>query len=199
MNNRRTNFKPDRPWESVWEALCSKAESEYWYKAVEKPGILILAGTARPGQFVDDDAPSRSPPQPAKATEDTRPTKYARTVAPSTTIPYVPAPPNPHVVPRKAGGKGKGEDLSVWDGSKFLKTRNGTSICRGYQDGSCQRMNSWNLCSYDGSSAHQCELCLMVGHGSGDRTKCPKQGKGKGAGGRGRGGAGRGRGRGRGH
>ena len=107
-------------------------------------------------------------------------------------------PPNPHVVSRKAGGKGKGEDLSVWDGSKFLKTRNGTCICRGYQDGSCQRMNSWNLCAYDGSSAHQCELCLMVGHGSGDKTKCPKQGKGKGAGGRGRGGAGRGRGRGRG-
>ena len=163
------------------EALCSKTEADYWYKAVEKPGILILAGTARPGQFVDDDAPSRTPAQLAHAAEETRPNKHARTQPTPTTIPYVPAPPNPHPTPRMVG-KGKGEDLSVWDGTKFIKARSGTHVCRGYQDGTCQRMNSWNLCAYDGTSARQCELCLMVGHGSSEKAKCPKQGKGKGAG-----------------
>ena len=49
-NSRRTKFDEDRSWDLVWFALV-KEEKDYWYKAVEKPGLLILAGTARPCTF----------------------------------------------------------------------------------------------------------------------------------------------------
>ena len=161
-----------------------------------------MAGTARPAHFIETDAPVKRAPGPI-SDQDTKPQKHHRYEEHATTaiVPYVPPPPNPHATPRKGGKKG-GEDLSVHDGQKYLKNRAGACICKGYQSGACARQNSWNLCAQDGVSAHQCEVCLMVGHGAGDKAKCPRQrsGKGgrggKGAGARG-GGAGRGRGRGR--
>ena len=200
VNSRRTKYEESRPWNLVWYSLV-KEEKDYWYKSVEKPGLLILAGTAKPAHFIEDDALVKRPAAPITG-GDTRPTKQHRYEPNATTaiVPYVPPPPNPAAGKGKGGRKGA-EDWSVHDGQKYLKNRAGASICKGYQSGACCRQNSWNLCSSDGVSAHQCEVCLMVGHGSSEQNKCPRQKarKGKGAGrGGARGGAGRGRGRGRG-
>ena len=198
VNNRPTTFDPKRPWNSVWRALIVE-EKDYWYKAVEKPGLLMMAGAAKQGQFIGDDAPAKRPVGPG----DGGGSEHKRHKTDGAIVPYVPTPPNPHGGAGRgkgAGGK-KSEDLSVHDGSKYLKNRF-FCLWRGYQDGTCLRQNSWNLCAVDGASAHQCELCLMTGHGSSEAAKCPKQ-RGKGGGrankgrGAGRGGAGRGRGRGR--
>ena len=179
------------------------SEKDYWYKAIDKPGLLLLAGTARMSEFLDEDVKTKRPTGPGENTD--RPHKQHRTGG--EIVPYVPTPPVPTGgTPRsgKGRGGGKGEDHSVWDGSKYLKNRAGASLCRGYQTGVCLRQNSYNLCAQDGCSAHQCDICLMVGHGSSEVAKCPRQGGagrgrggrggGRGGGGRGRGGQGRGRG-----
>ena len=170
VRNHPTRYNPKMPWNAVWEALVMH-ESAYWYKAIEKPGLLLLAGTARISEFLDEDVKTKRPTEPGANHE--RPVKQHRTEG--TIVPYVPNPPVPTggATPRggKGRGSGKGEDLSVWDGSKYLKNRAGASLCRGYQTGACLRLNSWNLCAQDGCSAHQCEICLMVGHGSSEVNK----------------------------
>ena len=193
-NNKRSHYEVDRPWNSVFRALLSKEESDFWYRNVEKPGLLILAGSAKPGDVIGDDAPVRPPPtsttQPASEPYPKRPRLDT-----TTTVPYVPAPPRPEgYAPRQGKGTPR-NDLSVHDGTKYLKNRAGACLCPGYQTGMCTRLNTWNLCAQDGQSAHQCEVCLMVGHGSSETTKCPKQkGAGKGRGAGRRQGAGQGRG-----
>ena len=65
------------------------------------------------------------------------------------------------------------------------------------------RANAMSKRAHDNISAHQCGMCLMVGHGAWETDKCPKQGGGAstttttGGGGRGNG-KGRGKGTGNG-
>ena len=192
---RPTTFDPARPWNAVWRQLCLH-EDKWWNKAIEKPCLLIMAGTARPCDFIDGDALTRRPSgkrgRGEEASDDDSPPRKRRRNRGGNQIPYVPKPPGAEQRQYQANGVG---DLSVWDGAKYIKNRAGSDICKGYQTGHCCRIDSYNKCAHDGRSAHQCEVCLMVGHGSSEQGKCPKQ---RGTKPTGRGGKGGGRGRARG-
>ena len=169
------------PWDGVFERLTS-GEKTFWEKSLEKPGFRITIGNASPQAYVEGDAPTAQPTNETTGYGG-RPLKHPRGTA--TVTPHVPAPPQPTGPTPRRPGKAKEartqkEDKSVWDGSKYLKNRNGACVCKGFQSGQCNRLNSWSLCSQDGYSCHQCELCLQVGHGSHEAAKCPKQGKGAG-------------------
>ena len=132
-----------------------------------------MAGTAVPQQYVEADAPTATPTPGATTTLQGPPAKKFKG---ADVIPFVPEPP-PRGDPKagKGAGKTRANDCSVHDGRKYLKNRAGHGLCRGFQAGTCSRLNTWSLCSADGWSAHQCEYCLQVGHGSGDTRKCPMQ------------------------
>ena len=203
VHNRPTTFDPARPWNAVWRELCLN-EDKWWSKAIEKPCLLIMAGTARPTDFIDGDALTKRTGGKRRRDDDSEddvgapPRKRRGVRQGGAHIPFVPKPPGAE---QRLQQQGQVTDQSVWDGTKYLKNRAGVDLCKGYQTGRCNRINSYNKCSHDGTSAHQCEICLMVGHGSNEPNKCPKQRGtvgGKGAGrGRGKGGGRYGKGRGR--
>ena len=134
VNNKRTDYNPEKPWNAVWNALVQE-EDKYWFKHVEHPGLRISAGTAKPSDYIEDDAPVKRPGTDtatahAQAGGQPKRGRYAS----GQTVPFVPAPPTPTVErPPKGGRKGGGEDLSVHDGTKYLNNRVGHILCRGVQ------------------------------------------------------------------
>ena len=46
---------------------------------------------------------------------------------------------------------------------------------KGCQTGVYNALDAYSRCAEDNASVHQCEICLMVGHGSAGKKKCPKQ------------------------
>ena len=136
VNNKRTDYNPEKPWDAVWNALVQE-EDKYWFKHVEKPGLRISAGTAKPSDYIEDDAPVKCPGSDTAAAHLQAGGQPKKGIYSSgTVVPFVPAPPTPtHDRPPKGGRKGGSEDLSVHDGAKYLRNRGGHAICKGYQTG----------------------------------------------------------------
>ena len=175
-----TSFDPARPWNAVWRMLCA-SEGEWWDELIHRPGNRVVSGSANVEQYIDGDvlttaAGGRGSKRQAAAEEEE---EYA---------PFWQPPMNPGPGRRRgaAGGAGGGKggkppkgDLSEHNGRVYTKTRAGISPCAGFQIGQCNRVNNQGRCANDHHSAHQCNICLMVGHGSSDRAACPKQKVGK--------------------
>ena len=60
--------------------------------------------------------------------------------------------------------KQRGEDKSVIVNGLYIKNRNGTKLCEGFQTGACGGVVN-NRCAKDHISAHQCAKCLDNSHG----------------------------------
>ena len=173
-----TTFDPLRPWNEVWKRLAT-AERTWWEDMVIRPGNQVMSGNANPNKFVDGDVlTATTPTNPSggglkrpRAILDTQP-EYEEVHAPPAWRPTKPG---------KGAGKPVKSYLSVHDGTCYTKTRAGLTPCASYQVGTCGRVDAYGRCAVDHASAHQCNVCLMVGHGAAEKSKCPMQ-NGKGAG-----------------
>ena len=106
-----------------------------------------MAGTARPCDFIDGDALTKRPGGKRRRDEDSeedggaQPKKRRGARQGGAHIPYVPKPPGAEQRHQK---QGQVSDLSVWDGTKYLKNRAGVDLCKVNQTGRCNRINSYN-------------------------------------------------------
>lgn len=194
--NRDTDFDPAWPWDCVFEQILH-GEKEWWDEHVHRPGTQILAKVATAETFVEGDALIASPGAAASANPNVTTGASTGSVGNPGKRKFddYHAPPGGSQLPWMRGpckgGKGKSakaepEDLSQWNGSCYTRARSGAPICKGYQAGTCFRLNQQHRCAVDNKSVHQCNLCLMVGHGSEESHKCPAQGGGSGKGGSGK-------------
>ena len=158
-------------------------------KCVRLPGVEILAKVSNPEKFVDGDALARKRARTTAADADrdkTPPLKRRRGDDSGSASWQHPRMNNQHEG-RDAGGS----NHPLWDARArcYSTNRAGYHICPDHNDGRCNRADQHNKCPKDRRSVHQCNLCLMVGHGAWETNKCPKQGGASGRGGGGGGGA----------
>ena len=177
VTNALSTFEPERPWNSVWKALAL-GEQEWWMKELRLPGIEILARVAHPEKFIEGDAPVRSSgtkrTAPLAVTDRSPPKRPAKDDSTSSWQ----HPRQNHQHQNRGGGAGaSGTRHPVYDkdANQYITTRSGIRICKGYSRGSCTKVDKFNRCAQDNSSAHQCAVCLMTGHAAWETTKCPKQ------------------------
>ena len=178
VRNWDSEFVPEKPWEEVFRRILD-CESDWWYDLIEIRFQSIVPGAAKPSKFIGNDAITRAenlgrgsdeavplPPPPAIPEGYTLVRKGTRTRQDS----------EPSGPPPKKGRVG--DQHPMLRGGVYVTTRNGRPVCDGFNDGNCEACDQWGRCSRDGSSAHQCNLCLMVGHGAHQQRLCPKQGGG---------------------
>ena len=176
-----TEWNPEKPWEEVMRRIVDD-EMVWWYDLIEIPFQSIVPGAAKPAAFVSTDAITRPDHSTKRPYEDT--------------VPHPPAPviPEGFMLVRKGAAPTRGRSdynepppkrQRTTDGDHpkmrngvYTTTRNGRPVCEGFNTGNCESCDQWGRCSRDSTSAHQCELCLMVGHGAHQPRLCPKQGGG---------------------
>eukprot|EP00971_Amphidinium_carterae_P013369 263620-Amphidinium_carterae.1 len=77
----------------------------------------------------------------------------------------------PHLAPAPAAKRRPQRERihRVQDGL-FVSNRQGVTLCKAWQEGSCQGSSSSNRCLRSPDLAHQCAKCLSPDHGSTDCT-----------------------------
>jgi hypothetical protein len=164
-----TDFDPGRPWNSVF--LEATLDSEFWKVELEEPALVIMADrSTHQGDFISGDAPATGGYETPRHNGSKR---NQDELMGDSTSPVVRRPR--HV-----------RQHNVEEG-KHKTNRRGTTLCAGFQSGSCTVTLPNNKCGNDFSKVHQCEKCLREDHGSKDcnkelRVPSLPSGKGKNAG-----------------
>ena len=191
-NNWPTHFNPKQPWNAVWKQMAS-AEEKWWWRNVERPGIMIQAHVAKMEAYVGQDAPisghKRIAPLPTTDENDGMAAHQLSTAKRNKTLqitnyPYVPAMAEQGPVGGGAPTTTTQEymDLSQHNGHCYTLTRQGLAPCQGYNAGTCTRTGRGNRCGVNQDEVHQCNLCLRTGHGASTCFLNKKGGKGSGKG-----------------
>ena len=177
----QSGVDPSKPWDAVFRRICGKEEKSWWYDIIEIPFQSLVPGAAKVDKFIDGDVL-------------VRPDAHSRGPAPGADVPAPPPPsaPSGYKLVKIGGSEDRraqpdkrqqtGGNHPQSRNGVYITTRNGRPVCDGFNTGACRDCDSWGRCSKDQASAHQCHLCLMVGHGAHESNLCPKQGGGKGGG-----------------
>jgi hypothetical protein len=154
-------FDPKRPWNWVWQQASK--DVEFWKDQLEDGAIQILTHTKSLGAFLDGDAPVVGAARGTKRTADIHHVSDAQDVGNGR-----PArePKEPKKAPKNPD---RNVDNSVIKDGKYQCNKRGTSICYGYNDGSCKGTGA-QPCLKVSSRTHQCHICL----GAHSATDCPK-------------------------
>ena len=174
-------------------------EKDWWYEQVDLPCFMVLNKLKKVQDYTEDDAPVADaapltlytppvhhPPTPYKPGRGGKRQRLAL-AAPGYEAPL------PEPDPKIQRGN---DDLSVHDGTKWIKNRGGLELCPWHNAGQCERNAPGNKCPYDQNKTHQCDKCLKTGHGAWNCDPKRSQIKGAGPPGRAPGGGGGGRARG---
>ena len=136
--------------------------------------MLVLAGAASPGAFLDGDSSVAESSSAHLATFGTPGLALLPGGPRSSGGPKRPAAaaltdPPPPKTPRGDKGAGKKQDLSSMHNFRYLKNRQGNPICEAYQAGNCQ--GTGITCNADPNRRHLCAKCL--GMHPADNPPCP--------------------------
>ena len=175
---RKTEYDPERPWNSVWKKALV-ADDWYWRTQFEEPALLVRAGVDDIATHLDNDAEigtqelHQTIPQIPKEQLDQARDKIRRGRA------------NRQSKSSAARGGNANQSASQWGRVErkdaqgfFTHNRWDVKLCDGFNLGTCNHVDHrTNLCSTGSGEAHQCKQCLQNTHGYCDHGK-PK-GKGK--------------------
>ena len=153
----------DRPWNSVWQAVC--ADTDFWRRESEEQALRQMVSPFNP---LTGEAPI--------ATSSSSLARAGGKRHPAAGTEAMERPAKTH---RVAEGC-------------FTHNRRGSPLCEEYQHGRCNALRGIT-CPRDSRRTHQCAKCLDPGHGAHSPTECTKspaepsvgrtpKGKGKGKG-----------------
>ena len=135
----KSPYKPHPPWGSIFRrALDDKLEGDWWYRHVERPGMMVTCRAVNPEAFVGGDALA-APPTTAKPSTITDIDEHTAapcvTHRPQKNIKQTVALTNTRWAPGAQGSGGHSDppmrldDLSEHDGQKWVKNKSGLKQC----------------------------------------------------------------------
>ena len=146
-----TEFDKKRPWNAVWKQLV-EGEEKWWNEELNEALMYMRTGVEAPLARVGSDQPI-SAPSSATSPAFTTVTRI------NDTIPA--APTNL----KRAAPAGPADGGAGGDGKRHKTNNKNTSICDGFNCGTCGPTVR-GKCPRDGTSAHQCSICLDNRHGA---------------------------------
>ena len=142
------------PWRWVWsEALL---DMRFWKDQLEDPALFVMTKTRTPGTFIDGDASISGQNASRRDGGDLH-------------HGGPPAPPPRATIqdrdPPKRKERKPDDRASISDG-KYVTSKAGVTLCRGYNEGTCHGVDRQGRCRANSSRAHQCWFCLSPHPGS---------------------------------
>ena len=134
---RSTEFRTDKPWDSVWHAAVE--DDKFWKRKLERPAGKLtnyLAGIEGDAPVWGSGASSHNTRQPPQQQQQFQQQKQ----------------PKPNASP----SNWKTHDTSTPP----------MELCRGYQTGACKIGQGKNLCGRNPTLCHRCAVCLSDRHGA---------------------------------
>ena len=156
-----SDYDPAKPWDYVWGMACD--DFAWWRREFEEPVLLVLTRTQSLSSMIDGDVDIGEEP-PAKRQK----TKAggARQVQQSGWETGF----GSSQLPTKHN---KMERVHNVSNGRFSTNRRGSSICPGFNAGTCNSADRSGRCSKDPSMMHQCDRCLSIEHPGKDCNKSP--------------------------
>ena len=156
---RSTDFRTDKPWDSVWHAAVE--DEKFWKREFERPAGKLtnyLAG-------IEGDAPIQGGGSSSHSAR--------------------PQPPQQQQLQQPQRGQNMQPNAAGW---KTHDTSNPpVELCRGYQTAQCTIGTGSNRCGRNSDLCHRCAICLSAKHGakrcdagSGSKQKQQQQQQGNG-------------------
>lgn len=154
---------PSRPWDTVmWEA--GEDDFKFWKRQLEDHALMILAKVGKLGSVLDGDA------------------QISKTISEHLASDSSMAQLTPHAALRVTSSDAAGRPAAKQPPAKRLRSapgqlhsvnRKGVPICGDYVKGQCRKTRGNGLaCGADGTSVHQCPICLLGPHQCANPGQC---------------------------